>query len=164
MATRTEHARGGIHRRLRRVALLGALAASGCLTFERPTLRVAEVRLASLGFQGGSVAVTLLIDNPNGYALESQGFQYRLSFTDDADGKGEWATLAEGRDDQKVSVPAHDTASVELDVPFELSSVGTALQRLLRRGELEYRFTGELRVTRPRSVRVPFDERGAFRP
>jgi len=153
-----------MRRRLGRAALLVALAAPGCLTFERPTLRVAEVKLASLGFQGGSVAVTLQIDNPNGYTLESQGFQYRLAFSDEADGKGDWMTLAEGRDDQKVSVPAHDTASVQLDVPFDIASVGTALQRLLRRGELEYRFTGELRVTRPRSVRVPFDERGVFRP
>jgi LEA14-like dessication related protein len=164
MATNPERVRGVTHRWLGRAALLGVLASSGCLAFERPTLRVAEVRLGSLGFQGGSVAVTLQVDNPNGYTLESEGFQYRLAFSDGADGKGEWVTLAQGRDDQKVSVAARDTASVELDVPFDLSALGDALQRLLRRGELEYRFTGELRVTRPRSVRVPFDERGVFRP
>jgi len=164
MARRPERVRGGSRRRLGRAALLVVLAGSGCLTLERPTLRVAEVRLAALGLQGGTMAVTLHIDNPNDYTLESQGFQYRLAFSDDADGKGGWVTLAEGRDDQKVSVPARDTASVDLDVPFDLAPLGSALQRLLSRGELEYRFTGELRVTRPRSVRVPFDERGVFRP
>jgi hypothetical protein len=63
-----------------------------------------------------------------------------------------------------VSIPAEDTASVEVHVPFEMAPFGTALSRLLRRGELEYRLTGELQVTAPRRVRVPFDRRGVFRP
>jgi LEA14-like dessication related protein len=159
------HAGGQGARAARLVAaLLLAGAGTGCLAFQRPTLRVADVRLASIGLSGGTVGVTLSVDNPNDYALESEGFRYRLQFTDDAGGEGQWVTLADGRDDQRVSIPAGDTASVELDVPFEMAPLGTALGRLLRRGALEYRFTGELQVTGPRRVRVPFDQRGVFRP
>ncbi len=145
-------------------ALLLAVVASGCLAFQQPTLGVAELRLGSIGLGGGTVGVTLSVDNPNDYALESEGFRYRLQFSDGAGGEGRWVTLADGRDDRRVSIPAGDTASVELDVPFDMAPLGTALGRLLRRGELEYRFTGELQVTAPRRVRVPFDRRGVFRP
>ena len=163
-------ARGGArgHARGRVARLVGALAlsaaAAGCLTFQRPTLSVAEVRLASIGLTGGTIGVTLSVDNPNDYKLESEGFGYKLQFSDGTGGDEAWVTLADARDDRKVSIPAGDTTSVELDVPFDMAPLGTALARLLRRGELEYRFTGELQVTAPRRVRVPFDRRGVFRP
>lgn len=144
--------------------LTGVALLAGCLAFRQPTLSVAEIRLASIGLSGGTVGVTLTIDNPNDYALESEGFRYRLQFSDDGDGERTWVTLADGRDDHRMSVPADDTGSVELDVPFDIGPLGSALGRLLRRGELEYRFTGELQVTAPRRVRVPFDRRGVFRP
>lgn len=140
------------------------LGAGGCLTFRQPTMTVAEVRLASIGLTGGTVGVTLDVDNPNDYRLESEGLRYRLQFADDRSGDRTWVTLADASDDQRVSIPAGAAASVELRVPFEMGSLGSALARLLRRGELEYRLTGELQVTAPRRVRVPFDQRGVFRP
>jgi len=152
--------------RARAAILLGVVMCAGCgLAFQEPTFTVAEVRLASLGLGGGTLTVALDIDNPNRYALESEDFQYRLDFLDDATSEEPWLTLAEGRLDESVRIPARESGSVRVDIPFEFGAVGMALGGLLRRGELEYRFTGELRVRTPLGTsRVPFDERGVFRP
>lgn len=146
--------------------LLVALAAGGCsLIFQKPTVRVAEVSLTSLDLRGGEVAVVLSIDNPNRFALNGEDFQYELAFADQNGGTPTWLTLAEGRVTEPIRIPAQDVGTVEVVVPFGLSALGGAVSRLLRSGELDYRFTGEVRFGTPAgSARVPFDERGTFRP
>jgi LEA14-like dessication related protein len=149
-----------------------ALAGTACsLVFQRPTLRVADVRLASMDLRGGTLAVALQIDNPNRFSLESQDFSYRLFFLDaapgdtSAGGQDAWVKLADGRLSEPTSVPAHGTGTVTVNVPFDFASVGLAAGRLLRQGELEYRFSGELLFHTPLGgKRLPFDERGRFRP
>lgn len=151
-------------RRSRMLALAGLTTLAACgLAFQRPTIQVADVRLASVGFTGGTLAVTVEVENPNHYDLTSKTFSYAVAFRGD-DGS-EWSTLAEGSHDREERFPGGETTSVELDVPFDLASVSAALGRLLRRGELEYRFTGDLRVGTPvGTTRIPIDERGHFRP
>jgi LEA14-like dessication related protein len=149
-----------------------ALTGTACsLVFQRPTVRVAEVRLASMDLRGGTLAVTLQIDNPNRFSLEGQDFSYRLSFLDaspadtSAGGEDAWVRLADGHLSEPTSVPAHGTGTVTVNVPFDFSSVGLAAGRLLRQGELEYRFSGDLLFHTPLGgKRLPFDERGRFRP
>lgn len=146
---------------------VGALITAGCaLAFQRPTVRVAEVRLQSLSLSGGTLAVSLRIENPNRYALESQDFRYAVSFLQRTTGPDtSWVKLAEGRMAEPMKVPAHDTGSVTLHVPFDLGALGLAAGRLLRQGQLEYRFTGELRFHTPLGAKgLPFDQRGTFRP
>lgn len=147
-------------------AMLGVALLGGCaLVFKQPTVSVGEVRLASLSLTGGTVLVRLDVSNPNRYALESRSFRYSLAF---ASGEGDgtrWTTLAQGELADTVRVPAHGTTRVEASVPFDLAAVGAALGRLLRQGELEYRFSGELRAGTPLGARgIPFDERGRIRP
>ncbi|HSM62268.1 MAG TPA: LEA type 2 family protein [Longimicrobiales bacterium] len=151
---------------LRGAVLTLALAVSGCaFGFEQPTLRVTEVRLAAVGLSGGTLTVRLDVDNPNDYPLEGERFRYRLAFADERDGSSEWVTLADGSLDDRIRVPANGTGSVDVDVPFEFASAGMALSSLLRSGELEYRFSGEIRVRgRLGGSRIPFDERGVFSP
>ncbi len=148
------------------VAAVACLLSGGCsLTFQRPTLTVAEVRLASMGLTGGTLAVRLEVENPNRYALESRDFRYALAFGDGASPEPSWTTLAEGRLPDAVRVPAGETETVEVVVPFDLSALDAALGRLLRQGELEYRFSGELLAGTPLGAkRIPFDQRGLFRP
>jgi len=152
--------------------MAAALAGTACsMVFQRPTLRVAEVRLASMDLRGGTLAVTLQVDNPNRFSLEGQDFSYRLFFLDAPPGdtssgsQDAWVKLADGRLSEPTSVPAHGTGTVTVDVPFDFASVGLAAGRLLRQGELEYRFSGELLFHTPLGGRtLPFDERGRFRP
>jgi LEA14-like dessication related protein len=159
-----------VKRRSRRaagsLALAGLLAAGGCaLAYKAPTVTVGEVRLVSLGLTGGSLAVGLEVENPNRYALESRDLRYTLSFSEDRPEGPAWQTLVEGRFDRVVRVPAGGVESLEVTVPFETAAVGVALLRLLRRGELEYRFNGELLAGTPMGTRrIPFDQRGLFRP
>ena len=145
---------------------LVCIAAQGCAwAFTPPSVRVAEVRLTSLNFTGGAIQVDLEVENPNRFALESQDFRYTLAFADGGADRREWVTLAEGRAADPVRVPARDTGLVTVAVPFDLASVGAALGRLLRSGELEYRFTGEILARTPLgSRRIPIDQRGLFRP
>jgi len=142
------------------------LVAAGCgFAFQAPTLRVAEVRLSAIHFGGGTLLVTVDVENPNRYSLRSEDFSYRLAFLDDEGGRETWLTLAEGGLAEPLDVPGGETGSVDVEVPFDFGDVGSAVGRLLRRGELEYRFTGALTVRTPvGSARVPFDERGLFRP
>lgn len=148
------------------MALAVLLAAGGCvLAYRAPTVTVGEVRLASLGLNGGSLAVRLEIENPNRYALESRDFRYTLAFSEEGPEGPAWKTLVEGRLDRVVRVPAGGVEPLEVNVPFETAAVGAALVRLLRRGELEYRFSGELLAGTPVGAkRIPFDQRGLFRP
>ena len=76
-----------------------------------------------------------------------------------------WSTLAEGRLADTVRFPARGTGAAEIAVPFGLASVGAAVTRLLGQGGLEYRFSGELLAGTPIGIRrIPFDQRGLFRP
>jgi LEA14-like dessication related protein len=151
--------------RLAAIAVVCATVQGCALAFTPPTVRVAEVRLTSLTFTGGAVQVDLEVENPNRFALESQDFRYSLSFAQGAGAGAEWVTLAEGRAADALRVPARDKGTVTVVVPFDLASVGAALGRLLRSGELEYRFTGEILARTPLgSRRIPIDQRGLFRP
>jgi LEA14-like dessication related protein len=142
------------------------LVVAAChLAYTTPTLTVGDVRLTSLGLAGGSLLVSLEIENPNRYALESRDFRYTLAFAGGSLTAPVWDTLVEGHLDQVVRVPAESVTPVEVTVPFDVASASAALGRLLRQGELEYRFSGELLAGTPLGAkRVPFDRRGLFRP
>ena len=146
--------------------LIGCLNLAGCSwAYKRPTVTVAEVRLAAITLTGGSVLVQLDVMNPNRFALESRDFRYVLAFASGEGDEVRWTTLSEGVLADTVRVPAGGTGRVEARVPFDFTTVGAALGRLLRQGELEYRFSGELRAGTPLGGRrVPFDERGRIRP
>ena len=153
-------------RRWGTLALAPLLVAAGCsLGYQAPTLTVGEVRLASLGLTGGSLVVRLEVENPNRYALESRDLRYALAFAEEGPDAPAWKTVVEGRLDRVVRVRAGGVEPVEVTVPFETASLGAALARLLRQGELEYRFSGELLAGTPLGAkRIPFDQRGFFRP
>jgi hypothetical protein len=73
--------RGPTGRLVASTAAMVCLAAQACsLAFTPPTVRVAEVRISSVAFTGGSAQVDLEVENPNGYALESRDFRYALAF------------------------------------------------------------------------------------
>lgn len=146
---------------------LSLLLLAGCsLAIREPEVRVARVGLTSLGFTGGTVEVVLQVSNPNGFDLEARAFRYALAFPEPApDGDTTWVPLTEEERRDTVLVPARDTAFVPLRLPFELQTVGLAAGRLLRQGELGYRFSGTVRLQTPLGgVEVPFERRGSIAP
>lgn len=158
------------HRVRAALLLLLALLApvlSGCsLVMQEPEVRVARVGLAELGLRGGAVEVLLEVANPNGFALETRAFRYALAVPDvTLDGDTAWVPLVDEESRDTVRVEARDTVSLPVRIPFDLATVGAAAGRLLRDGELGYRFTGALRLQTPLGgVDVPFERRGTFRP
>jgi len=154
-----------------RVASLLAMAAlvilTGCsLLIEEPVVRVTDVRAASLGLTGGTLEVTIELENPNPFGLKSEVFLYRLDLAEEPGVETTtWLTLFDGAHPGLVEIPAGESTRVVVEVPFQYSSVGVVVGRLLRQGELDYRFSGSLQFSLPvGGVRVPFDERGTFRP
>ena len=148
-------------------AACAAVTLSSCsLVFERPTVEVADVRLGSISFTGGTVDLAVDVTNPNRFDLVAEAFRYEVDFADGgADADTDWRPLASGDSEQLVRVAAHDSVRVEVRVPFDLKDVGTAVVRLLRDGELHYRFRGDVLFDTPvGDMRVPFDRTGLFRP
>ena len=165
---RMTNRRGRVPPGARRVGLLSmVLALTGCtLLIEEPQVRVVDVQAASIGLRGGTLTVLVEVENPNRFGLQSEVFSYRLDLAEQpGDESTEWRTLFDGAYEGLVEIPAHESARVEVDVPFEYGTVGVVVGRLLRQGELEYRFSGSLQFPLPvGNVQVPFDERGTFRP
>lgn len=147
------------------MALLGAALLGACsLVFKAPRVRIADVRVASVGLVGGTADVALEVENRNGFALTSEEIRYRLSY-EDGDAPGGWRVLSEGTSDDPVTIAARDTAEVRLEVPFRFTDVGRALGSLLSDGELSYRLEGEVEFDAPiTNVNVPFERRGSFSP
>ncbi len=161
-STKTRPSRAG-----RRWPLLVVGVLTGCsLIIQEPVVRVAQVRVASLGLTGGALDVFVEIDNPNSFALKSEVFTYRLELAEEPGVETTaWLTLFDGEHPGRVEILSQESTRVEVQVPFQYSSVGLVVGRLLRQGELEYRFSGSLQFSLPVGrVRVPFDERGTFRP
>ena len=147
--------------------LLAVTSLAGCsLIVKEPGVRVTDVQVASIGLAGGTVRVIVELENPNRFGLKSNVFNYRLELAEEAGVEATtWLTLFDGERKGMVEVPSHETARVVVEVPFEYSAVGVVIDRLLQRGELEYRFSGSLEFRTPiGGVGVPFDERGTFRP
>jgi LEA14-like dessication related protein len=147
--------------------LLVVTSLAGCsLLIKEPVVRVTDVQAASIGLSGGTLRVIVELENPNRFALRGNAFNYRLELAEEAGVEPTtWLTLFDGEREGTVEIPSHETARVVVEVPFEYSSVGVVIDRLLQRGELEYRFSGSLEFRTPiGGVGVPFDERGTFRP
>ena len=142
-------------------------ALTGCsLIIQEPAVRVAEVSVASLGLTGGTLHVVVEVENPNPFGLKSEVFAYRLELAEEPGVETTtWRSLFDGEHPGTVEVLSKGSTRIELEVPFQYSSVGMVVGRLLRQGELEYRFSGSLQFSLPVGhVRVPFDDRGTFRP
>lgn len=161
------------HTSLRLVAAL-VLSCSGALAcaslVKRPSVRVAEVGLADISLNGATAEVTLHVTNPNGFSMNARSLDYRLAFLppeirDSAAADEDWRTLATGTTPDTVRLPAGDSTSVTVQIPFGYRELGQAVGSFLREGRLRYRFTGAFVVGSPvGDFRVPFDRRGFLEP
>jgi LEA14-like dessication related protein len=143
------------------VLALVVLGTTGCAVFfQEPTVRVLDVRVASLGLTSGNARVELEVINPNRYGLRVQSFDYILEVEDGNGGDG-WASLATGSAPDAIPVAGRDTTFVSLDVPFEYRAVHSAISAYMRDGRVGYRFRGDAVVRGPLgNVSMPFDQRG----
>ena len=145
------------------IAVLTLLALPACSgiaerAFTRPVVAVRGVKVHSVGLTGGSLDVSLLIANPNPYPLPVHRATYRFVLSDSTEvGRGESATA--------FTVPAHDSAAVQLPVDVSWQGLRAAARDASRDGTVDYRLTGTVTLDTPLGdPSVPFDVAGRFTP
>ncbi len=123
--------------------------------FDPPTVELRNVRPSGVGLTGGSLNITVSLSNPNGYAVSSPRFHYRVMIGT--------ARLGTGTHDADVTVAPGDSAIVRLPLSFSYESLGWAGRSLLSRGAVTYQVIGDVTVGTPHGrLSAPFDRTGQF--
>ena len=145
------------------LAFAAWVALSGCSkiaerAFTQPVIAVRGVKLKSVGLTGGSIEVALSIVNPNPYPLPVQRAVYSFALADSTPvGGGTTATA--------FTLPARDSALVDLPVDVSWQGLRAAARDASRDGSVDYRFTGSVTLDTPLgNPNVPFESVGRFTP
>jgi LEA14-like dessication related protein len=145
------------------LAVAATLALSVCSkiaerAFKEPVIAVRGVKLKSVGLTGGSIEVALSIANPNPYPLPVQRAVYSFALADSTQvGSGTTATA--------FTLPARDSALVNLPVDVSWQGLRAAARDASRDGSVDYRFTGSVTLDTPLgNPNVPFESVGRFTP
>ncbi|HEU4778805.1 MAG TPA: LEA type 2 family protein [Steroidobacteraceae bacterium] len=140
--------------------LLLPLFGSGCAALpklEAPKLSVLAVKMQGGDFFSQRVNVRMRVFNPNTRALPIEGITYRLEVSD--------AELGNGSTVAPFTVPAMGEAEFDMQITANLAG---ALAKLLSRKNssesLDYRMVGSVNLSSGFLRRIPFDERGTFKP
>lgn len=141
------------------VILLSVLLSScSALTVrpQEPTVTVSAVRPISIGFARQELGLTLLIENPNAFALPVRSLDFVALLGDEP--------LAEGASDTPVVVPANGEAELEVSIVLGLADTLGRIGQRLGRGnvDLGYRVTGSVKLDNW-PARLPFDVDGTLR-
>lgn len=144
------------------VAVSAAVASAGCSTlgraaFKEPVVTLKQVQLRGVGLTGGSLDVTLAVQNPNHYRLDATRLTYRVMMGADS------ITVASGAMDKLFTVQDGQTSDVVIPVDFSYNGLGAAGRSLLNTGAVNYHVTGVVTVGSPvGSVNVPYQSSGRF--
>jgi LEA14-like dessication related protein len=135
------------------LALGGVLAVAGCASiarraFQNPVVTVADTKVTGFSARGGSLEVTLRVENPNDFRLDVGALRY-VVWVDSTQ-------VASGQLDRIVTLEPVTTSTVVVPVQFALDAVAMVGVRFLTTGSLQYRVTGQFdyvtpfgRLTRP---------------
>jgi LEA14-like dessication related protein len=126
--------------------------------FARPTIAVRGVKVKSIGLTGGSIQVSMSIANPNPYPVPVQRAVYSFALADSTEvGRGESAAA--------FTLPAHDSALVELRVDVWWQGLRAAARDASRDGTVDYVLKGSVTLDTPLgNPNVPFEVAGRFTP
>jgi LEA14-like dessication related protein len=144
------------------VVLTTGLTTACAMNVEQPDVWLSGARLVSLGLRGGTLEVELGVYNPNRFMIRSAGLTYNLDF-EDPSGDG-WLDFAEGRFEERLRIPAGDTASVVVPLEFSYRGLGGAVRSLLDRGSFHYRVEGLVAVEEPIVRDIPYRQSGTVTP
>jgi LEA14-like dessication related protein len=147
------------------LAVILLVSLGGCaIFFKAPSVEIVGVQVTSLGISSGTALVELEVTNEQGREMKIRGFLYEVEVRRERD-SGSWVPLAEGFSDQNLTIPGHETVSVEVPVPFQYEGIGEALIGLLSAGEVPYRLRGEVWTGGDAAgLQIPFRDEGVIRP
>ncbi|MEX2181763.1 MAG: LEA type 2 family protein [Gemmatimonadaceae bacterium] len=128
------------------LALLAVGAASGCRTlaraaFANPVVEVKDVRVTSIGLQGGSVDVVLDVYNPNEFRLDATRVSY-VFWVDTSQ-------VASGAIEKLLTLEQKGRGQIVVPVTFGYAALSEALREYSRFGRLDYRVTGQFTMATP---------------
>jgi len=151
---------------MRKFAMLltmsAALASAGCSTlgkaaFKEPVVTLKQVQVRGLGLTGGSLDVTLAVQNPNHYRLDATRLTYKVAMAGDS------ITVASGAMDKLFTVQDGATSDVTIPVDFTYAGLGAAGRSLLNTGAVAYHVLGDVTVGSPvGNFTVPYSTTGRF--
>jgi LEA14-like dessication related protein len=140
--------------------VLGALALSGCSSaIKAPTLKVADVRVASLDRDQLVLTVTLDAQNPNAIDLNLSDIQAKISLAGEA-----VATVNSVQ--PTVRLPASGTVTVPIRIQIGLQGAPAVIKKsavALLTGGLGYQVKGSV-TTFNGLITVPFEKSGTVNP
>jgi len=115
--------------------LLGVapLALAGCAALhpDRPHVDLVDVGLENVGLLRSSLAITLRVENPNGFRLSVERGAYTLFLGGERIGTG--ATRA------PLDVPAHGTRDEQIVIDLDNARLLSRLRALLGGADVDYR-------------------------
>lgn len=151
-------------RKARLVAMAAVMAGgvtAGCATlarqaFVQPVVTLQNVRLSSIGLQGGNLDVVLNVYNPNAYRLDATQVNYRVLIGNDI-------RMASGTITDRLTLQESDTTRLTIPVAFTFAGIGEAGRQLLSTGAVDYRVAGDVVVGTPvGSFTVPYSTTGRY--
>lgn len=144
------------------VAVTAVLLAGCGVMFDEPKITLENVRVGSLGLQGGTLLVSLRVQNPNSFTLSSEALKYQLAVRDPVAGADTvWVDFANGTYDEPFSVRGGESREIQIPVEFNYAGLGGVSSSILRNGTFTYRASGSVDVRTPIGTRsVPFQKRG----
>ena len=134
------------------------LTATGCATLARqaftaPTVEVRDVKVRTIGLTGGTLDVTLDLQNPNEYRLDAQQITYQF-FVDST-------KVVDGVVDRLVTLEEKGVATIVVPVNFGFNELAFAMREYTSKGALNYRVMGEFTLVTPfGSITRPYSGRG----
>lgn len=140
--------------------LLVVAIVSGCATlqsqFERPKVQLANVTFLEGGLLEQVYAVTLHVDNPNGYTLPIKGLSYALKLGGQ--------DFASGVTPNAFSIPANGSEQISIQVRTNLLQTIGHLSRLLSDNaqSLDYEMSGRVKINLPLIGEIPFSQSGTI--
>jgi LEA14-like dessication related protein len=142
---------------------LAVTAAGGCASlgrqiFQEPVVQFKDVRLRSLGLQGGTLDVVLSVYNPNGFRLDATRLTYNVLV-------GDSVPLGTGALREGFQVQRGDSTEIPVPIDFTFAGLGAAGRQLLQSGSVNYRVTGDVTVNTPLgNFTRPYSGNGRFSP
>jgi len=137
------------------LAVVGGCATIAKAAFSQPVVSLRDVRVAAIGLDGGTFDVLLSVYNPNEFNLDASSITYSVLVDS--------AIIGTGSAEERVVVPARDSAVVRLPLHVRWATAGPAGQALMRSGSVLYQVKGEMKIASGvGTMTLPYDQRGRF--
>jgi LEA14-like dessication related protein len=131
-------------------AAVGELAKSA---FKKPTLRLEQVSVAAIDFDGATLAFDYQVENPNGFGLNVARLQYWLEL--------EQRVVTRGEAPGGIRLPASGAAPVRFTTRLPFAEVPRLLELVRSRAPVHYKVGGLVGVDTPiGNVDLPLSHAG----